>query len=421
MRKVVFFFAVVALAISVVTTAPRSTQAQAEPIPLGVAVIQTGRSSLLGQDEVTGARIAEKYFNDKGGVNGRPIKLFFEDTGDDANGAVNAFNKLISQNNVVGILGPTLSTQAQAADPVANAAGVPVIAPSNTAAGIPQIGYYVARVSAPIALVAPSAVQAALNLNKDIKKVAVFYAQDDVFSTSETGTFQATVKSLGLELLPVQQFSVKDTDFTTQITNALQGNPDLAIVSGLATDGGNLVKQLRENGFKGQIIGGNGLNTPNIFPVCQSACDGMLIAQAYSYQAENPVNKDLRAIYNEQQKAEPGQFVGQAFTGIQVFVEALTALDKATPLSGLDLKATRDGLAKAIEAGTYNTPLGEISFTRVKNKDGQIAGLELNQKQFYVAQIKMESDGKTGKFVFLDAKMTMAPSMDMTPEATASK
>ncbi len=46
-------------------------------IPIGIGVAQTSNVSLLGQEEVAGAKIAEKYFNDRGGVNGTPIKLVF--------------------------------------------------------------------------------------------------------------------------------------------------------------------------------------------------------------------------------------------------------------------------------------------------------------------------------------------------------
>ena len=48
------------------------------PIPIGVAVAQTSNTALLGQEQVIGARIAETYFNGKGGINGTPFKLIFE-------------------------------------------------------------------------------------------------------------------------------------------------------------------------------------------------------------------------------------------------------------------------------------------------------------------------------------------------------
>ena len=126
--------------------------------------------ALAGQEQVLGAQIAEEYFNKQGGVNGRPIKLVFQDGGSDEPTAINAFQNLINVAKVVGIMGPSLSQQAFAADPFAVRAKVPVIGPSNTAKGIPQIGEYVSRVSAPVAIVAPNAVKAAMEINKDIKR-----------------------------------------------------------------------------------------------------------------------------------------------------------------------------------------------------------------------------------------------------------
>ena len=361
-------------------------------IPIGIAVAQTSNVALLGQEEVTGAKIAEAYFNKQGGINGTPIRLVFQDTAGDEQGAINAFNTLISQDKVVGIVGPTLSQQAFSADPIAERAGVPVIAPSNTAKGIPQIGKYISRVSAPVAVVAPNAIEAALKINPQIKKVAIFFAQNDAFSKSETGTFQETVKQKGLEIATVQTFQTTDTDFQSQVTNAINIKPDLIIISGLSADGGNLVKQLRELGYKGLIIGGNGLNTSNILPVCKALCDGIIIAQAYSPELKNEVNTAFRQLYTELNKKEPPQFSAQTFTAVQVFVEALRTLDKTTKLNTLTLPQLRTQLNDTLLIGKYETPLGEISFT----PEG-----EINQKNFFVAQIKMEADGNSGKFTFI--------------------
>ena len=369
-----------------------STASNQTAIPIGIAFAQTSNVALLGQEGVTGAKIAEAYFNKQGGINGTPIRLVFQDTAGDEQGAINAFNTLIAQDKVVGIVGPTLSQQAFGADPIAERAGVPVIAASNTAKGIPQIGKYISRVSAPVAVVAPNAIEAALKINPQIKKVAVFYAQNDAFNKSETGTFQETVKQKGLELATVQTFQTTDTDFQSQITNALNVKPDLIIISGLSADGGNLVKQLRELGYKGLIIGGNGLNTSNVLSVCKALCDGIIIAQAYSPELKNPINTEFRTIYMEQNKKDPPQFSAQAFTGVQVFVEALRTLDKTTKLSTLALPQLRTQLNDTLLAGKYETPIGEIGFT----PEGEII-----QKQFFVAQIKMEADGNNGKFTFI--------------------
>jgi branched-chain amino acid transport system substrate-binding protein len=383
----------------------------ADPIKIGIAVAQTSNVALLGQEQVIGAQIAETYFNEQGGINGRPIELVFQDTAGDEAGAINAFQTLL-QDDIIGIVGPTLSQQAFASDPFAEEAGVPVLAPSNTARGIPQIGQYISRVSSPVAVVAPNAVRAALEIDPTISRVAVFYAQDDAFATSETGTFQETVTSLGLELLqPVQTHSKADTDFSTQITNALAGDPQLVIVSGLAADGGNLVRQLRELGYTGLIIGGNGLNTANVFPVCQIYCDGLIIAQAYSYSYESDVNNTFRELYKAEQGKEPPQFSAQAFAAVQVFVEALTAVDNEMGLATMDLPTLRTAVNDYILSGVeFDTPLGVISFT----EEGEII-----QASFYVAQIDMADDGQSGAFMFLDYESpVMEMEMEATPEAT---
>jgi branched-chain amino acid transport system substrate-binding protein len=362
-------------------------------VPIGIGVAETSNVALLGQEEVIGARIAERLLNDDGGINGRRVQLVFQDTGGDEVGAINAFQALINA-GVVGIVGPTLSQQAFAADPRADAAGVPVLGPSNTAKGIPQIGKFIARVSAPVAVVAPLAVEQALRFNPQIKRVAVAYAQNDAFSSSETNIFQATVKAKGLDLAIVQRFQTSDTDFTSQVTNIVGSRPQLVIVSGLAADGGNLVRQLRELGYKGFVIGGNGLNTANVFPVCGRFCDGILIAQAYSPTVDNAINKAFLAAYAKQTgNPQPPQFTAQAFAGVQVFAEALRRLDKAKGLDTLDLKALRSELNDTVLSGTYETPLGTIGF----DPEG-----EIKQEKFYVAQIKMDAGGRAGRFVFVN-------------------
>jgi branched-chain amino acid transport system substrate-binding protein len=361
-------------------------------VAIGIGVAQTSNVALLGQEQVAGAKIAEKYFNDNGGINGTPIKLIFQDTAGDEAGAINAFQTLITQNKVVGIVGPTLSQQAFSASPIADRAKIPVVAPSNTAKGIPQIGNFVARVSAPVSVVAPNSVKAALKINPNIKKVAIFYAQNDAFNQSETEIFQKTVTEQKLDIVTVQKFQTTDTDFQSQATAALNLKPDLVIISGLAADGGNLVRQLRELGYKGIIIGGNGLNTSNVFAVCKALCDRVLIAQAYSPELPSVVNKAFRDAYFKQYKKEPPQFSAQAFTAVQVFVEALKEVDKTSKIAQKPLPELRVALNQQLLKGKYTTPLGDISFT----PEGEIV-----QKDFYVAQIKMNADGNDGKFTFL--------------------
>jgi branched-chain amino acid transport system substrate-binding protein len=371
-----------------------SAWSQAQPIPIGIAVAQSGNIAPAGKEQILGAQIAEEYFNNLGGVNGRPVKLVLQDAGSDEATAINAFQHLVDVARVVGIVGPSLSQQAFAADPLANRAKVPVIGPSNTAKGIAQIGEFVSRVSAPVSLLAPAAVKAALELRPMIRRVAVLYAQDEAFSKSEAEIFQfAVTNTFKLDLATVQTFQTTDTDFTAQVTSVLNAKVDLVIISGLQVDGATVVKQLRELGYKGFIIGGNGLNTTNIFPICKAHCAGLLIAQAYSPEFKSEVNDTFRSMYKGKRDKDPTQLSAQSFTAVQVFVEALRAVDRETPIAGMDLATLRIDLNRQLMSGTYNTPLGEISFT-------PSPGGELNQKYSYMAWVKMAADGTNGRFVY---------------------
>ena len=88
------------------------------------------------------------------------------------------------------------------------------------------------------------------------------------------------------------------------------------------------------------------------------------------------------------------QFSAQAFTAVQLFVEGLRKVEAATKkkITQLDLSVVRTELNKALREGSYITPLGEIAL----DKEG-----EINQKTFYVSEIKMDAGGKVGKFVIV--------------------
>ncbi|WP_297762404.1 ABC transporter substrate-binding protein [Thermosynechococcus sp.] len=371
-------------------TATEAPSANNNTLPLGVALAQTGNAALYGQEQLQGVRVAEEFFNQSGQIKKRTLRLVIQDTGSDEAGAVNVFQTLINRDRVIGIVGPTLSQQAFSADPIAEQAGVPVVAPSNTARGIPEIGAFISRISAGVEVVAPTAIQAALEINPTIRRVAVFFAQDDAFSRSETEIFQKAIREHPkLELVSVQQTQTTDTNFQAQINATLSVKPDLIVISGLAADGGNLIRQLRELGYQGLILGGNGINTVNIFPVCRRLCNGVLVAQAYNSENPAPMNVKFRDAFAAKYGQLPSQFSAQAFTAVQVFADSLARLSQEKNLSELPLADLRQALNQEILKGVYETPLGEIRFT----PQGEVL-----QRFFYVGQIEMSEEGQSGKF-----------------------
>ncbi|MEY2749119.1 MAG: hypothetical protein RLZZ168_1135 [Cyanobacteriota bacterium] len=366
-------------------------------VPVGAVLALSGNANVYGQDQRVGLQLALAHLNQGGGIGGTPLRLAIEDSGSDDPGANNAMTLQINR-GMLAVIGPTLSQQAFAADPIAQRRGMPVVAPSNTATGIPQIGHFISRVSAQSSVIAPLSIAKALRLQPSIRRAAVFYAQDDAYSTAETTIFQKALNAKGLKPVTVQRTQLADNDFQSQISATLALKPDLIVLSLQAVDGGNLVRQLRELGYRGTIVVGNGMNTPNIYPICQKYCDGLLIAQAYSPELNTPANRAFVSAFAANQVRSgrgptiPPQLTAQAYTALQVVGEALQRLNAERPLNTLTVAQARRALMDAILAGTYQTPLGDIRFT----PDGEVV-----QNNFFVAQVRMNPDGRSGRFALL--------------------
>lgn len=369
---------------------PATKPLTAGPLNLGAALALTGNANLYGQDQRMGISLAQSWLHKR--PHQRPVQLRLEDGASDEPSAIAAFNLLIRQ-GVIALIGPTLSQQAFAADPIAQRQGVPVVAPSNTAKGIPQIGAFISRVSAQSSVIAPLSIDEALRREPSTRRVAVFFAQDDAYSTAETAIFQKVLAARGLTPVSIQRTQLADNDFQNPITAALQQRPQLVVISAQAVDGGNLIRQLRELGYRGQIVVGNGLNTPNIYPICQRWCDGVLIAQAYSPELNTPINRSFRRLFAQANHGRvPGQIAAQAWTAYQVLFEAIQRVEARGGFAGVTLAEARRRLLQDLLRGRYNTPLGPIHF----RPDGEVM-----QGRFYVAQVRMDASGRNGRFTLV--------------------
>ncbi len=117
------------------------------------------------------------------------------------------------------IIGPTLSNTATAADPLAQAAKVPVVAVSNTAPkGITDIGDYIWRVSLTEGQVIPGALKR-LQAKLGFKKAGLLYGNDDAFTQAGYNVMKAAARgACGIQIVGTQTFAKPDRDFNAQLT-----------------------------------------------------------------------------------------------------------------------------------------------------------------------------------------------------------
>src|SRR5512134_229722 len=161
---------------------------KAEPIraKIGVIAIVTGQGAGYGEAIINGIRLARDEVNAGGEVS---VDLKIEDSSARQEQALAAGQKLIHSEQVVAIIGPTLSNEMKVVGPEANASGVPIMGTSTTAKGITQIGAYVFRNALPESQAIPASIGMAVR-KYNIRKVALLYGNDDVFTKSGFDTMK---------------------------------------------------------------------------------------------------------------------------------------------------------------------------------------------------------------------------------------
>src|SRR5512136_2033594 len=154
----------------------------AETVKIGGAFSITGNAAAYGAQLKFGVQAAIDDVNKSGKLKGVTLELVLEDDQTTKEQGIAVYQRFINRDKVSAIIGPTLSTTATAADPIAQAGKTPVVAVSNTAPkGITDIGDYIWRVSLTEAQVVPSALKAA-QAKLGFKNAAILYGNDDVFT-----------------------------------------------------------------------------------------------------------------------------------------------------------------------------------------------------------------------------------------------
>ena len=345
----------------------------AEAIKIGVAEALSGGAAQYGISIRNGFQMAADEINAAGGVNGSQIELVIEDEQGKKDEAINAFKKLIFQDKALMLFGPTLSNSAQAADPIAQGAKIVVFGTSNTADGITTIGDHVFRNSVTEADVLPVTLRTAAKVAK-IKKVAVFYGNDDVFTKSGYDNFKKALDDQKMPVTTTETFAKGDVDFKAQLTKIKATNPDAIVLSALLAEGAPIMVQARQLGLNVPFIGGNGMNSVKVFDLAKGASDGLWVGSPWSIENRTAENNSFIIAYTRKYSAPPDQFAAQAYDAMHIATEAM----KKIKLSG-DLAKDRAALQAALPAIKWTGATGPFSFRRVNDKAGKPAGYDANQ------------------------------------------
>ena len=347
--------------------------AQAADLRLGVAEALSGGAAQYGISIRQGFELAVDEINAAGGINGDKIVLVVEDEQGKKEEAINVFKKLIFQDRVLMVFGPTLSNSAQAADPIAQAAKTVAFGTSNTADGITSIGDFVFRNSVTEADVLPETLKMAAK-KAGMKKVAVLYGNDDVFTKSGYDNFKKALDDLKIPVTTTETFAKGDVDFKAQLTKIKATNPDAVVLSALIAEGAPIMVQARQLGLNVPFIGGNGMNSVKVFDLAKGAAENLWVGSPWSIENDTAENKKFVAAYNAKWKTAPDQFSAQSYDAMYIVAAAL----RKVKLSG-DLAKDRQTVRDALPDSKWTGATGAFEFHRAMDKGGKPAGYDARQ------------------------------------------
>ena len=351
-RTVAFLFKTVfcvSLAFSLFLVASGTPAAAAEPIKIGTIFSITGPLGFIGtpQKEVFTAMFDD--INAKGGINGRPLELFYEDDKSVPTNAVLAATKLIRDKGVVAMVGTSMSDAALAIVPVCEQQQVPFI--NSGPARIP-FKKWVFSIGMGDERAAKHLLEFAV---KDLgaKKIGVMYSVDAYGMLLQKTIVSEIGKYPGVSITIQESFEVQDTNMVPQLTKVKAANPDVIL---LCTTGGAasvVAKNYKQLGMTTQVLGGNAITMPDFFSIAGKIAeeskwiflsqplmivDGMAPNDPFRKNVWEPAEKFM------QEKLGPTKHVtmfhASSFDAIRAIVEAMKMAAKIDPAS------IRDALEK---------------------------------------------------------------------------
>lgn len=327
-----------------------------EPVKVGVVFSQTGGAAVYGESQLAAVELAAEELNADGGIT---YELVVEDDTSEPTQGITAFEKLINQDDVSVIIGPTLSNTAFSTNPIAQDAGIPVLGVSNTAEGITDMGDYVFRDSLTEGQVIPQTIEQS-KAEFGLEQVAVLYGDDDAFTESGYQVFVEALEANEVEVTDTQTFAKGDTDFSAQLTAARDTEPDALVVSALAEEASLILTQAADLGLDVPVIGGNGFNSPALIENAGEAAEGVVVGAAWNSSAEDNASQEFIDAFEGAAGGSPDQFAAQAHAGMNIIGEAVSTACSADPTEIRDAMAGISGLS---------TVLGDFSFTDNRDAD----------------------------------------------------
>ena len=268
-----------AAAAALATAAPVMAQ---DTIKIGHISVSSGFLKSVGEPSNVAVDIAVKEINDAGGINGKPIELLRYDTGSDPKQAAVAARTLAQDDDVLAIVGPFSSGEANVALNDAERLKVLMMPTSSSAPGLTDGKTYGWRLTEDERKQFGRLLAAMKDKGLPMETAEIVYVSDEVVANGAgTKLYPALLAEAGVEVgdpIPVQW---KTFDMSAQVAKIVQSNPDFVALAALPEHASKLIAELTRQGYKGRVIGSQIFADPNVLELFGPEGDGTLVVAGF--------------------------------------------------------------------------------------------------------------------------------------------
>jgi len=277
----------------------------------------TGPYGALGLNMVGGIKLALDEYNKKHTDCTVALREF--DSQGDPTKATPLATKIVGDSSIVGLVGPGFSGESLATGKTFDAAGLPVISPSATNVTITQQGWTTWH-----RVIGNDSAQGAADakyLTDTAGAKKVFVVDDG--SDYGKGLASYVKKGLGSSVGGTDTVQTGQTDFSATVTAVNGSGADAIFYGGYYAEAGLLAKQLRQAGFKGLFMSGDGSEDPAFVKAAgATAANGAILTAP-----AGPAPADFNDKYKAVNKADAGLYSTQAYDAANIFLAGLEAGD----------------------------------------------------------------------------------------------
>lgn len=350
---------------------------KADTIKVGANLEMTGGSASYGISSKNAIELAFKEINEKGGINGKQLELVVADNKSEAAEATNAMQKLVSQDNVVAVIGPNLSSSVIAASAINNSAKVLDIAPmaTNPYVTVDQASGKTKDFNYRTCFIDPfqgTVMAKFATAELGVGNAAVLIDNSSDYAKGLAQFFKENFVKEGGAVTAEESYLQKDTDFKATLTKIKATNPDFLYVPGYYQEVGLIVKQARELGMNMPIAGGDGWDSAKMPEIAGAAAlNNTYFSSLYSPEDSSDINKNFVAAYEKAYGQKPDVFAALSYDSALLVAEAIKNAGSTEPAKISEAMAKINGFSGVSGSVTFDDKHNPVkSAVILEYKDG---------------------------------------------------